>query len=104
MSQMVALTMMALALSEDSIRLRKKRNTIIDALGRLPDHIREVQDSSCCGWAPIRLICFVFARWAAVLGRVRNLCWDVGGFTNLHLCHSLAVVTACIVCTVGTSE
>lgn len=39
---MVALTMMALALSEDSIRLRKKRNAIIDELGRLPDHIREV--------------------------------------------------------------
>ncbi|EIE25165.1 isomerising glucosamine-fructose-6-phosphate aminotransferase [Coccomyxa subellipsoidea C-169] len=41
-SQMVALTMMALALSEDSIRLRPKRNSIIDALGVLPDQIREV--------------------------------------------------------------
>ncbi|CAL8461865.1 g1396 [Coccomyxa elongata] len=41
-SQMVALTMMGLALSEDSIRLRSKRNSIIDALGVLPDQIREV--------------------------------------------------------------
>ncbi len=40
--QMVALSMMALALSEDSIRLRSKRNAIIDALGFLPDQIREV--------------------------------------------------------------
>ena len=40
--QMVALTMMALALSEDSIRLRARRNDIIDALGSLPDQIREV--------------------------------------------------------------
>ena len=40
---MVALTMMALALSEDSIRLRSKRNSIIDALGVLPDQIREVR-------------------------------------------------------------
>ena len=35
--------MMALALSEDSIRLRPKRNSIIDALGVLPDQIREVR-------------------------------------------------------------
>lgn len=40
---MVALTMMALALSEDSIRLRARRNDIIDALGSLPDQIREVR-------------------------------------------------------------
>ena len=39
---MVALTMMALALSEDSIRLRARRNQVINALGMLPDHIREV--------------------------------------------------------------
>lgn len=44
--QMVALTMMALALSEDSIKLRKKRNAIIDELGRLPDHIREVSETN----------------------------------------------------------
>ena len=40
--QMVALTMMALALSEDSIRLRARRNEVINALGLLPEHIREV--------------------------------------------------------------
>ena len=34
--------MMALALSEDSIRLRARRNQVINALGMLPDHIREV--------------------------------------------------------------
>jgi len=39
---MVALTMMALALSEDSIRLRARRNQVINALAILPDHIREV--------------------------------------------------------------
>jgi hypothetical protein len=44
--QMVALTMMALALSEDSIRLRPKRNGIIDALGVLPDQIREVRQGT----------------------------------------------------------
>lgn len=43
---MVALTMMALALSEDSIRLRPKRNGIIDALGVLPDQIREVRQGT----------------------------------------------------------
>ena len=43
--QMVALTMMALALSEDSIRLRARRNDVINALGALPEHIREVR---CC--------------------------------------------------------
>ena len=42
---MVALTMMALALSEDSIRLRARRNEVINALGMLPEHIREVQAS-----------------------------------------------------------
>ena len=39
---MVALTMMALALSEDSIRLRARRDQVINALGMLPEHIREV--------------------------------------------------------------
>ncbi len=39
----VAITMMALALCEDSIRLRARRDTIIDSLGTLPDKIREVQ-------------------------------------------------------------
>jgi hypothetical protein len=43
--QMVALTMMALALSEDSIRLRARRNEIINELGALPEHIREVSRS-----------------------------------------------------------
>ena len=42
-SQMVAITMMALALSEDSIARRSKRDAIIDGLGRLPDTIREVR-------------------------------------------------------------
>ena len=37
--------MMALALSEDSIRLRARRNEVINALGMLPEHIREVQAS-----------------------------------------------------------
>ena len=41
-SQMVAITMMALALSEDSIARRSKRDAIIDGLGQLPDTIREV--------------------------------------------------------------
>ena len=49
---MVALTMMALALSEDSIRLRARRNKVINALGMLPEHIREVRASFtaalCC--------------------------------------------------------
>ena len=41
-SQMVAITMMALALSEDSIAKRPKRDAIIDALGALPDALRKV--------------------------------------------------------------
>ena len=41
--QMVTLTMMALAMSEDSIRLHARRNEIIDALGMLTEHIKEVQ-------------------------------------------------------------
>ena len=44
---MVALTMMALALSEDSIRLRARRNEVINALGMLPEHVREVPS---CLW------------------------------------------------------
>ena len=44
---MVALTMMALALSEDSIRLRARRNQVINALGNLPEHIREVRTETC---------------------------------------------------------
>ena len=39
---MVAITMMALALSEDSIARRSKRDAIIDGLGHMPDTIREV--------------------------------------------------------------
>ena len=42
---MVAITMMALALSEDSITRRAKRDAIIDGLGRLPDTLREVHPS-----------------------------------------------------------
>ena len=46
-SQMVAITMMALALSEDSIAKRPKRDAIIDALGALPDALRKVRDVLC---------------------------------------------------------
>ena len=45
-SQMVAITMMALALSEDSITRRAKRDAIIDGLGRLPDTLRQVPSHS----------------------------------------------------------
>ena len=41
--QMVTLTMMALAMSEDSTRLHARHNEIIDALGMLTEHIKEVQ-------------------------------------------------------------
>ena len=44
-SQMVVITMMALALSEDSIAKRPKRDAVIDALGTLPAKLRRV---SCC--------------------------------------------------------
>lgn len=46
-SQMVAITMMALALSEDSIAKRPKRDAIIDALGALPDALRKVRGGHC---------------------------------------------------------
>ena len=54
---MVALTMMALALSEDSIRLRARRNEVINALGMLPEHIREVGSNSTAALlcSPLRL-------------------------------------------------
>jgi glutamine---fructose-6-phosphate transaminase (isomerizing) len=39
-SQMVAITMMALALADDSISKRAARDAIIDDLGRLPDAVR----------------------------------------------------------------
>ena len=42
-SQIAAITMMALALSEDSISKRDLRDEVIDALGQLPDQIREVR-------------------------------------------------------------
>jgi glucosamine--fructose-6-phosphate aminotransferase (isomerizing) len=41
-SQMVTIIMMALALSEDSLSKRMKREAIIDGLGRLPDQLRKV--------------------------------------------------------------
>ncbi|KAK9805778.1 hypothetical protein WJX73_008652 [Symbiochloris irregularis] len=41
-SQMVAITMMALMLSEDSIQRRPLRDAIIEDMGKLPDSIREV--------------------------------------------------------------
>eukprot|EP00884_Botryococcus_braunii_P005254 jgi/Botrbrau1/1472/Bobra.178_3s0029.1 len=41
-SQMVAITMMALALSEDSIYKRAQRDAIIDGLGELPKKVQEV--------------------------------------------------------------
>jgi glucosamine 6-phosphate synthetase-like amidotransferase/phosphosugar isomerase protein len=42
-SQMVAITMMALALSEDSISKRSQRDEIIDELGLLPEKVRQVR-------------------------------------------------------------
>lgn len=41
-SQIVVITMMALALSEDSIAKRPKRDAVIDALGTLPAKLRRV--------------------------------------------------------------
>ena len=41
-AQIVALTMVALALSEDSITQRDHRETIIESLAELPNSIREV--------------------------------------------------------------
>ena len=41
-AQMVVITMMALALSEDSIAKRPKRDAVIDALGTLPSKLRRV--------------------------------------------------------------
>lgn len=41
-SQMVITTMMALALSEDSIAKRPKRDAVIDALGTLPAKLRRM--------------------------------------------------------------
>lgn len=43
-SQMVVITMMALALSEDSIAKRPKRDAVIDALGTLPAKLRRVSN------------------------------------------------------------
>ena len=66
-SQMVAITMMALALSEDSITRRAKRDAIIDGLGRLPDTLRQVRIScgliaSCIEGSGVRpvLCCLVY--------------------------------------------
>ena len=42
-AQIVALTMVALALSEDSITQRDHRETIIESLAELPNSIREVR-------------------------------------------------------------
>ena len=47
---MVAITMMALALSEDSITRRAKRDSIIDGLGRLPDTLRQVSALTGQSW------------------------------------------------------
>ena len=49
--------MMALALSEDSIRLRAQRNEVINALGMLPEHIREARASFTAALlcSPLRL-------------------------------------------------
>lgn len=41
-SQIVVITMMALALSEDSISKRDLRDEIIDSMAQLPDKIRQV--------------------------------------------------------------
>ena len=68
---MVALTMMALALSEDSIRLRAQRNSVIDALGVLPDQIREVGSSAsvvCPLWCwCYRVLCSAACSMRALL-------------------------------------
>jgi hypothetical protein len=67
--------MMALALCEDSISLRARRDAIIDSLGTLPDKIRAVRappprggraralclpprprPASCLGWCSARLL------------------------------------------------
>ena len=42
-SQIVVLTMMALALSEDSIAKRARRDAIIASMAALPDTLREVR-------------------------------------------------------------
>lgn len=47
-AQMVVITMMALALSEDSIAKRPKRDAVIDALGTLPSKLRRVSPHPCC--------------------------------------------------------
>ena len=41
-SQIVVITLMALALSEDSISRRQLRDEIIDSMALLPDKIRQV--------------------------------------------------------------
>lgn len=41
-SQILCVTMMALALAEDSISKRERRDTIIDELGQLPGKVRKV--------------------------------------------------------------
>lgn len=41
-SQIVVITMMALALSADSIAKRAQRDEIIDSLAQLPDKLRQV--------------------------------------------------------------
>ena len=46
-AQIVALTMVALALSEDSITQRDHRETIIESLADLPNRIREVCSTLC---------------------------------------------------------
>lgn len=42
--------MMALALSEDSIAKRPKRDAVIDALGTLPAKLRRVGHCSSASW------------------------------------------------------
>ena len=65
---MVALTMMALALSEDSIRLRARRNEVINALGMLPEHIREVCASLAAALLCSPLMPFVTRSFVCVAG------------------------------------
>ena len=54
--------MMALALCEDSIRLRSRRDAIIDSLGTLPDKIRAVRQTfrheSMCFYFPSLHCCY----------------------------------------------
>lgn len=58
-SQIVVITMIALALSEDSLSKRAKRDEIIGSLAALPDKIRQVRPGSCPAAARPRNPCML---------------------------------------------